>query len=81
MTYTLFYTAPEISDDGTPTGTYEVRSVQYANIEDEHPIPGTTATFVSGNLTQTEADTKAGSLQRASYAETRKAAQDAQAQG
>lgn len=79
MTYTLFYTAPETDADGRPNGQWSVRSTQYAKIEDPLPIRGTD-TLVSGNLmTEARANEVSDAHQRRSYAETRKAAQDAQA--
>lgn len=73
MTYTLYYRAHETGEDGRPNGKWEVRSCEYETIASPLPIRGTDKSVSRNHPTEDEADTKARSLQRRSYAENRKA--------
>lgn len=79
MTYTQYFVDPHLTSGGHD-GEYMVVSEDYADIGDLLPTPGTFK-VVSRNLTETEAKTKADSLQRQSYAETRRAQEKDNAQG
>lgn len=70
--YTLFYVLPG------DAGTYSVLAEDYTSIGDPEAIEGSER-LVSGNLTHAEAQSMADARQRASFALTRKAQADAQA--
>lgn len=74
--YTLFYVKHEPDGSGTDA-SWSVYSAQYESIDAPEPIAGST-TLVSGNHpSPASANTKADSLQRASYALARQENSDA----
>lgn len=77
MTYILYYVSEDMESgdhpgNAVPAGTWSVYSEQYADVEDADPIEGSTVLVSRNHPTEDEANTKARSLQRRSYAENRK---------